>query len=401
MNFNSLKEMDIADKFVLVRADLNVPTKSGTITDTTRIDRLKPTIDYLVEQGAKTILISHFGRPTGVMPQFSQKFLCPSLEKSWGHKVAFATDCIGDAAMEKRNSMKAGDILLLENVRFHAGEEKNDSGFARALASLGEVYVNDAFSVSHRAHASTEAIAHLMPACAGFLMEAELKALEAALDRPKRPLMAIVGGAKVSTKIELLENLVLKVDVLVLGGGMANTFLHAQGYNVGNSLCEKDMVKTAKAIMKKAADHKCTFVLPEDVVCADKFEANSPHEVYDIKSIPQNRMILDIGPRTVETIECQIRGCETVIWNGPMGAFELQPFDKGTNEVAAYVEEHTKSGRMVSVAGGGDTVSALENAGVASSFTYLSTAGGAFLEWMEGKKLPGVAVLRARSSKVA
>jgi phosphoglycerate kinase len=303
--------------------------------------------------------------------------------------------------MDARNKMNAGDILLLENVRFHAGEEKNDSAFARELAKLGDVYVNDAFSVSHRAHSSTEAIAHLMPACAGLLMEEELKALEAALESPARPLMAVVGGAKVSTKLELLENLVLKVDVLVLGGGMANTFLYAQGHKVGNSLCEKEMVNTAKAIMKKAAEHKCTLVLPEDVVCADKFEANSPHETYNIKSVPQDRMILDIGPRTVEAIECQIRGCETVIWNGPMGAFELKPFDKGTNEVAAYVVEHTKSGRMVSVAGGGDTVSALENAGVAGDFTYLSSAGGAFLEWMEGKKLPGVAVLRARSSKVA
>ena len=401
MNFNSLKEMDVADKFVLVRVDLNVPTKAGTITDTTRIDRVKATIDFLTENGAKTIILSHFGRPTGVMPQFSQKFLCPSLEKAWGHHVSFASDCIGVPAMDARNAMKPGDILLLENVRFHAGEEKNDSAFARELAKLGEIYVNDAFSVSHRAHASTEAIAHLMPACAGFLMEEELKALEAALELPKRPLMAVVGGAKVSTKLDLLHNLVLKVDVLVLGGGMANTFLYAQGHKVGNSLCEKDMAHTAKVIMKKAADHKCTLVLPEDVVCADKFEANSPHETYDIKSVPQNRMILDIGPRTVETIECQIRGCETVIWNGPMGAFELTPFDKGTNEVAAYVVEHTKSGRMISVAGGGDTVSALENAGVASDFTYLSTAGGAFLEWMEGKKLPGVAALRARSSKVA
>ena len=401
MRFNSIKNVDVSNKFVLLRADLNVPTKAGKITDTTRIDRLKKTIDYLVSNGAKILILSHFGRPKGITPEFSQKFMTPALEKSWGHRVTFAFDTIGADATNKRNAMKAGDILLLENIRFDEREEKNDVSFAKSLAALGDLYVNDAFSVSHRAHASTEAIAHLLPAYAGLLMIEELEALEKALERPKRPVMAVVGGAKVSTKLDLLNNLVLKVDVLVLGGGMANTFLHALGHNVGNSLCEKDMAKTAQQIMQRAAEHKCTLVLPEDVVAADSFAANSPHEIYSIKDVPKNRMVLDIGPRTIETIECQIRGCETVIWNGPMGAFELKPFDKGTNEVAAYVAEHTVSGRIVSVAGGGDTVSALDNAGTADKFTYLSTAGGAFLEWMEGKKLPGVLALKAKESKVA
>jgi phosphoglycerate kinase len=401
MRFHSIKEVDVNNKFVLLRADLNVPTKAGKITDTARIDRLKKTVDLLVKGGAKLIILSHFGRPKGITPEFSQKFMTPSLETAWGHKVNFANDIIGQDALQKRNSMRAGDILLLENIRFDPREEMNDPAFAKELAKLGDIYVNDAFSVSHRAHASTEAIALLLPAYAGLLMIEELDALEKALERPKRPVMAVVGGAKISTKLDLLNNLVLKVDVLVLGGGMANTFLHAMGYNVGASLCEKDMAKTAQQIIARAAEHKCTLVLPEDVVAADSFAAHSPHDVYDIKSVPANRMILDIGPRTIEAIECQIRGCETVIWNGPMGAFELKPFDHGTNEVARYVAENTQSRKMVSVAGGGDTVSALDNASMADKFSYLSTAGGAFLEWMEGKKLPGVMALKSKGSKVA
>lgn len=401
MRFHSIKEVDVNNKFVLLRADLNVPTKAGKITDTARIDRLKKTVDLLVKGGAKLIILSHFGRPKGITPEFSQKFMTPSLETAWGHKVNFANDIIGQDALQKRNSMRAGDILLLENIRFDPREEMNDPAFAKELAKLGDIYVNDAFSVSHRAHASTEAIALLLPAYAGLLMIEELDALEKSLERPKRPVMAVVGGAKISTKLDLLNNLVLKVDVLVLGGGMANTFLHAMGYNVGASLCEKDMAKTAQQIIARAAEHKCTLVLPEDVVAADSFAAHSPHDVYDIKSVPANRMILDIGPRTIEAIECQIRGCETVIWNGPMGAFELKPFDHGTNEVARYVAENTQSRKMVSVAGGGDTVSALDNASMADKFSYLSTAGGAFLEWMEGKKLPGVMALKSKGSKVA
>jgi phosphoglycerate kinase len=401
MKFQSIKDVSLNNKYVLLRADLNVPTKSGIITDMARIDRLKPTIDHLVKDGAKIIILSHFGRPKGITPEFSQKFLAPALQTAWKVNVTFANDTIGTDAIQKRATLKSGEILLLENIRFDEREEKNDVEFAKQLASFGDVYVNDAFSVSHRAHASTEAIARLLPAYAGLLMIEELTALESALELPKRPVMAIVGGAKVSTKLDLLNNLVLKVDVLVLGGGMANTFLHAKGYNVGTSLCEKEMADTARQIIKRAAEHKCTLVLPEDVVAADSFAANSPHETYDIKNVPADRMILDIGERTVEAIECQIRGCETVIWNGPMGAFELKPFDKGTNEVAAYVVEHTVSGRIISVAGGGDTVSALDNAGVANKFTYLSTAGGAFLEWMEGKKLPGVMALKTSQSKVA
>lgn len=401
MRFHSIKDVDVNNKFVLLRADLNVPTKNGKITDTARIDRLNKTIDLLVSGGAKLIILSHFGRPKGITPEFSQKFMTPSLETAWGHKVNFANDIIGEDALQKRNAMRAGDILLLENIRFDPREEMNDPAFAKELAKMGDIYVNDAFSVSHRAHASTEAIARLLPAYAGLLMIEELDALEKALERPKRPVMAVIGGAKISTKLDLLNNLVLKVDVLVLGGGMANTFLHAMGHNVGASLCEKDMAKTAQQIIARAIEHKCTLVLPEDVVAADSFAAHSPHDVYDIKSVPMNRMILDIGPRTIEAIECQIRGCETVIWNGPMGAFELKPFDHGTNEVARYVAENTETGRMISVAGGGDTVSALDNAGMADKFSYLSTAGGAFLEWMEGKKLPGIMALKSKESKVA
>jgi phosphoglycerate kinase len=393
MQFQSLRTASVTGKYILMRVDLNVPTQDGRVTDTTRIDRLKPTIDFLVQQGARTILLSHFGRPKGITPEFSQKFLTPALEAQWRHPVSFSADCIGDAAMSARNAMKDGDILLLENVRFHAEEEKNDLGFAKQLAVLGDIYVNDAFSAAHRAHASTEGLAHMLPAFAGFLMEEELSALNLALGNPIRPVAAIVGGAKVSTKLDLLNNLVTKVDVLVLGGGMANTFLHAHGVKIGKSLCEPDMVAQVHKIKETAAQHNCKIIIPSDVVVACEFKANPQHSICDVTSIPSDHMALDIGPQTVEQIKTILATCKTIIWNGPLGAFELPPFHTATVSLAQFVAAQTQSGSVKSVAGGGDTVAALEMAGVIEKMTYVSSAGGAFLEWMEGKTLPGVAAL--------
>ncbi|TCO70887.1 phosphoglycerate kinase [Rhodovulum euryhalinum] len=394
MAWKTLDDMDLAGKVTLVRVDINVPVEDGRVTDATRIERIVPTVKDILAKGGKPVLLAHFGRPKGqVVPEMSLKVTLPALEQAFGRGVIFADDCIGLPAKQAVAALSEGDILLLENTRFHAGEEKNDPEMAAALAALGEIYVNDAFSAAHRAHASTEGIARLLPSCAGRNMEAELKALEAALANPVRPVVAVVGGAKVSTKLDLLGNLVAKVDHLVIGGGMANTFLAAQGINVGKSLCEHDMAGTARDIMDKAKVAGCEIVLPVDVVCAREFRAGAENETVAADACPADAMILDAGPETVKRIEEVFAKCKTLIWNGPLGAFEIDPFDAATNAAAQKAADLTKAGVLVSVAGGGDTVAALNGAGVADDFTYISTAGGAFLEWMEGKTLPGVAVL--------
>lgn len=396
MPFKTLRDFDLKGKRVLVRADLNVPAKDGKVSDTTRIDRLKPTIDYLTKAGAKTILLSHFGRPKSAADtEYSQNFLAPVCEKSWGVKVAFAKDCIGDDAAKAVAALNDGDVVLLENVRFHAGEEKNDPAFVADLAKLGDIYVNDAFSAAHRAHASTEGLAHRLPTAAGFLMEAELNALNNALESPQKPVIAIVGGSKISTKLSVLNNLVKKVDYLFLGGGMANTFLAAKGIEVGKSLCERDMIDEAKTIMATCEKAGCELLLPIDRVCVTKFGENAPFEIRKTEEMPAEEEAVDVGPATIEMLEDILAGCKTALWNGPMGVFEVKPFDKGTNDLAKAVATLTQTDSLVSVAGGGDTVSALENAGAADGFTYISSAGGAFLEWLEGKELPGVAALNA------
>ena len=394
--FRTLDDGNFAGKRVLLRVDLNVPVKDGKVTDATRIERVVPTIRELSEDGAKVILLAHFGRPKGEPdPSFSLRPIAPAVEKVLGRRVGFAGDCVGEAARKAVEAMSDGDVLLLENTRFHKGEEKNDEAFTKALAANGDLYVNDAFSAAHRAHCSTEGLAQLLPAYAGRTMQAELEALEKGLGNPVRPVVAIVGGAKVSTKIDLLMNLVKKVDALVIGGGMANTFLAARGTNVGKSLCEHDLADTAKQIMIEAASSGCAIVLPEDGVVAREFKAGADNEVVAIDTIPADAMVLDVGPKSVEAINSWIGRATTLVWNGPLGAFEIAPFDAATVAVAKYAAECTKSGKLTSVAGGGDTVSALNHAGVADDFTYVSTAGGAFLEWMEGKVLPGVAVLQA------
>ncbi len=395
--FKTLDDLtDISGKRVLVRVDLNVPVKDGKVTDATRIERVAPTILELSEKGAKVILLAHFGRPKdGPSPDLSLGLIVPTVEEVLDHAVLFASDCIGTPAADAVAKMNNGDILLLENTRFHKEEEKNDAAFTKALAVNGDIYVNDAFSAAHRAHSSTEGLAHLLPAYAGRTMQAELEALEKGLGNPVRPVVAIVGGAKVSTKIDLLMNLVKKVDALVIGGGMANTFLAARGTNVGKSLCEHDLADTAKQIMIEAATAGCAIVLPEDGVIAREFKAGAENEVVAIEAIPADAMVLDVGPKSVEAINNWIGRATTLVWNGPLGAFEITPFDAATVAAAKYAAECTKTGKLTSVAGGGDTVSALNHAGVADDFTYVSTAGGAFLEWMEGKVLPGVAVLQA------
>ncbi|WP_208600471.1 phosphoglycerate kinase [Rhizobium bangladeshense] len=396
-SFKTLDDLsDISGERVLIRVDLNVPVKDGKVTDTTRIERVVPTILELSGKGAKVILLAHFGRPKdGPSPDLSLSLIAPSVEEVLGHTVLTASDCIGDAAASAVGAMKDGDILLLENTRFHKGEEKNDPDFTKALAANGDIYVNDAFSAAHRAHASTEGLAHLLPAYAGRTMQAELEALEKGLGNPARPVVAIVGGAKVSTKIDLLMNLVKKVDALVIGGGMANTFIAARGTNVGKSLCEHDLAETAKQIMIEAATAGCAIILPEDGVVAREFKAGAANETVDINAIPADAMMLDVGPKSVHAINAWIERASTLVWNGPLGAFEIEPFDAATVAAAKYAAERTAAGKLTSVAGGGDTVSALNHAGVADDFTYVSTAGGAFLEWMEGKELPGVAVLGA------
>jgi phosphoglycerate kinase len=396
MSWKTLDDMDFAGKVALVRVDINVPVEAGKVTDATRIEKIVPTIKDILAKGGKPVLLAHFGRPKGeVVPEMSLAVTLPALEAALGRKVTFVEDCIGGVAKKAVAAMAPGDVLLLENTRFHAGEEKNDPAMAAALAALGHVYVNDAFSASHRAHASTEAIARIMPACAGRLMEAELKALNSALGDPERPVAAVVGGAKVSTKLDLLGNLVSRVDHLIIGGGMANTFLVAQGIEVGKSLAERDMAETAVAILAKAKDAGCEIHLPTDVVVAREFAAGAAHETVAADACPADAMILDAGPETVAAIGAVFENCRTLIWNGPLGAFEIAPFDAATNAAAAKAAELTRAHKLVSVAGGGDTVSALNKAGVARDFTYISTAGGAFLEWMEGKELPGVAALMA------
>ncbi|ACI56508.1 Phosphoglycerate kinase [Rhizobium leguminosarum bv. trifolii WSM2304] len=396
-SFKTLDDLsDIRGKRVLVRVDLNVPVKDGKVTDTTRIERVAPTILELSEKGAKVILLAHFGRPKdGPSPELSLSLIAPSVEEVLDHAVSTASDCIGEAAASAVAAMNDGDILLLENTRFHKGEEKNDPDFTKALAANGDIYVNDAFSAAHRAHASTEGLAHHLPAYAGRTMQAELEALEKGLGDPARPVVAIVGGAKVSTKIDLLMNLVKKVDALVIGGGMANTFIAARGTNVGKSLCEHDLAETARQIMIEAATSGCAIILPEDGVIAREFKAGAANETVDIDAIPADAMVLDVGPKSVQAISAWIERASTLVWNGPLGAFEIEPFDAATVGAAKYAAERTTAGKLTSVAGGGDTVSALNHAGVADDFTYVSTAGGAFLEWMEGKELPGVAVLNA------
>jgi len=394
--FKTLDDLThISGKRVLVRVDLNVPVADGKVTDKTRLERVAPTIVELSKKGAKVILLAHFGRPKGEpVADMSLSLIAPALEEVLDHAVLFASDCIGSAAAEAIAKMNDGDILLLENTRFHKGEEKNDPAFVTELAKNGDIFVNDAFSAAHRAHASTEGLARHLPAYAGRTMQAELEALEKGLGAPARPVVAIVGGAKVSTKIDLLMNLVKKVDALVIGGGMANTFLAARGTQVGKSLCEHDLAETAKQIMIEAATAGCAIVLPDDGVVAREFKANAANEVVDINAIPEDAMVLDVGPKSVEAIKGWISRAETLVWNGPLGAFEIEPFDTATVAAARHAAECTKSGKLVSVAGGGDTVAALNHAGVAEDFTYISTAGGAFLEWMEGKVLPGVAILQ-------
>ena len=393
--FKTLDDLtDIAGKRVLVRVDLNVPVTDGKVSDKTRIERVAPTILELSEKGAKVILLAHFGRPKGEpVADQSLSLIAPAVEEVLDQRVAFASDCIGASAADAIAKMENGDILLLENTRFHKGEEKNTAEFVAELAKNGDIYVNDAFSAAHRAHASTEGLAHHLPAYAGRTMQAELEALEKGLGQPTRPVVAIVGGAKVSTKIDLLSNLVAKVDALVIGGGMANTFIAAQGIDVGKSLCEHDLADTARSIMETAKTAGCAIVLPVDGVVAREFKANAANETVDIIAIPADAMMLDVGPKSVELINGWIEKAATLVWNGPLGAFEIAPFDKATVSAALHAAEQTRAGKLVSVAGGGDTVSALNHAEVADDFSYVSTAGGAFLEWMEGKELPGVAVL--------
>ena len=396
-SFKTLDDLtDISGKRVLLRVDLNVPVKDGKVTDTTRIERVAPTIMELSGKGARVILLAHFGRPKGeAVPSMSLDPIAGIVESVLDHRVHFAADCIGETAKKAVDAMVDGDVLLLENTRFHAGEEKNNPEFAKALAENGDIYVNDAFSAAHRAHASTEGLAHLLPSYAGRTMQAELVALEKGLGNPARPVVAIVGGAKVSTKIDLLQNLVKKVDALVIGGGMANTFLAARGINVGKSLCEHDLAETARAIEAEAQTAGCAIVLPVDGVVAREFKAGADNETVDVTAIPADAMMLDVGPKSVEAINAWITKADTLVWNGPLGAFEIPPFDAATVSAAQHAARRTGEGLLVSVAGGGDTVSALNHAGVAEDFTYVSTAGGAFLEWMEGKPLPGVDVLKS------
>jgi phosphoglycerate kinase len=394
--FRTLDQADVNNKRVLVRVDLNVPMENGRVTDATRLTRIAPTVLELADKAAKVILLAHFGRPKGRDAKDSLKPVAEAMAKVLGRPVQFADDCIGDAAEQAVNALQAGDILCLENTRFHKAEENNEPDFVDALARLGDLYVNDAFSAAHRAHASTEGLAHKLPAYAGRTMQAELEALSKALDTPERPVAAIVGGAKISTKLDLLGNLLAKVDTLIIGGAMANTFLLAQGKPVGKSLVERDLLDTARDIMAKATAQGREIVLPVDVVVAQKFEANAPSRAVPVDAVGDDDMILDIGPRSIEHVVSVLARTKTLVWNGPFGAFEMEPFDTGTVSVAEAAAELTEAGKLVTVAGGGDTVAALNAAGAADRFSYVSTAGGAFLEWMEGKALPGVEALRAK-----
>ena len=398
--FRTIDDLQVSGKRVLVRADLNVPMKDGVVTSTTRIERQAPTIRDLCAKGARVIVCSHFDRPKGkVVPSMSLKPVAEPLAKIVGRPVAFAEDCVGPVAEAAAAKLKDGEVLLLENTRFHAGEEKNDPEMAKGLAKLADFYVNDAFSSAHRAHASTEAVAHLLPSAAGRSMQAELTHLTKALDDPERPLMAVIGGAKVSTKIALLENLVKRVETLVIGGAMANTFLAAEGVNVGKSLYEADHLETARKVITLSTESGAAILLPSDVVVAKEFKAGAASRVCAVKEVAADEMILDVGPASIEEFKKFLLTTKTVVWNGPLGAFETPPFDKGTVAAAKLVAEATKAGKLLSVAGGGDTVSALNKAGVADDFSYVSTAGGAFLEWLEGLELPGVVALMVKESE--
>lgn len=395
--FKTIDDLDFSNKTVLLRADLNVPVDDNfNVTDTTRIDRTVPTILELMEKGAKVVVCAHFGRPKG---EFNEKYSLKPIAKPLEDglkgkaKVVFAKDCVGQDAKQAVANLKQGEVLLLENLRFHKEEKKNDEAFAEKLAELADIYVSDAFSVAHRAHASTQAVVTKMPSVAGRLMQAELEALENALANPQRPVAAVVGGAKVSTKLELLSNMIEKVDLLIIGGGMANTFLYAKGIDVGNSLCEKDMASTAKEIMEKAEKIGCKIMLPEEVVVAKEFAENAENKTVSINSIPSDMMVLDVSTLYAKDLAVELESCKTLVWNGPLGAFEIKPFDEATNVLAQAAASRTKKGKLLTVAGGGDTVSALANAGVDEDFSYISTAGGAFLEWLEGKTLPGVKAL--------
>ncbi|MBL8660730.1 MAG: phosphoglycerate kinase [Rhodospirillales bacterium] len=394
--FRTIDSLDVAGKRVLVRVDFNVPMKDGKVTDTTRIDRTLPTLRELSEKGAKVIVISHLGRPKGQKkPEFSLKPVADALASALSAPVTFATDCIGPEATGVVNAMRDGGFAMLENLRFYPQEEKNDQEFAKQLAENGDILVSDAFSCAHRAHASVEALARIIPSVAGRLMQAELEALEGALGNPQHPVAAVVGGAKISTKLDVLGHLIKKVDQLIIGGAMANTFLNAKGVDVGKSLCEHDMADNARQIMDSADEAGCEIVLPSDAVVAAEFKQGAAATTVPVGEIPGDKMILDVGPKSVDDLNGRLKGYKTLLWNGPLGAFEVEPFDAGTNSVAKEAARLTEDGKLLSVAGGGDTVAALAHAGVGDKFSYVSTAGGAFLEWLEGKTLPGVAVLRS------
>jgi phosphoglycerate kinase len=394
MAWKTLDDMDLRGKRVLTRVDINVPVEDGRVTDATRIERIAATVQDILDRGGKPVLLAHFGRPKGERrDDMSLQPLIPALESVLGARVVFAADCVGSGAQAVVDGLAEGEVALLENTRFHPGEEKNDDALAEDMAKLGDIYCNDAFSAAHRAHASTEALARKLPACAGRLMQAELSALEGALSTPERPVLAVVGGAKVSTKLDLLSNLIDKVDILVIGGGMANTFLAAQGIDVGKSLAEHDMAQTARDIADKAAAKGCELLLPRDVIVAREFKAGAASECVPVEKCPADAMILDAGPDSVAHVRDAIARAKTLIWNGPLGAFEIEPFDAATNAAARFAADRSDQGKLVSVAGGGDTVAALNKAGASDDFSYISTAGGAFLEWMEGKTLPGVAAL--------
>jgi phosphoglycerate kinase len=393
----TIDDLELEGSRALVRLDLNVPVENGLVRDLTRIDRVVPSLRELIDKGAALVLLSHFDRPKGkFVAAMSLRPIAPALAGALNYPITFVpTDWRDDAAAAAARTLRPGQIILPDNTRFHPGEEANDPAFARLLASLADVYINDAFSAAHRAHASTEAVAHLLPAAAGRAMQAELEALERALDRPDRPLAAIIGGAKISTKLDLLSNLISKVDILIIGGAMANTFLAAKGVDVGKSLHERELLDTARATMENAAAGNCRIMLPEDAALAREFKAGAPSRIASVGDVRPDEMILDVGPTTVEAVSTALDGARTLVWNGPFGAFEIEPFDRGTAAVARYVAGLTKAGRLVSIAGGGDTVAALNQAGAADGLTYVSTAGGAFLEWLEGKTLPGVKVLES------
>ena len=394
MTIKTLNDHELQNKKILVRVDLNVPLNQAKILDSSRIERLVPTVRKIIKEGGRPILISHFGRPKGKYDKLlSLEQLIPELSRFFDCRVKFSTETTGTEALKKVEGLANGEVLLLENTRFNPQEEANELNFSKSLSELGDIFCNDAFSASHRAHASTVGVANFMPNCIGLLMQQELTALKSVLSKPKRPVVAVVGGAKVSTKIDLLSNLIQKVDHLVIGGGMANTFLHAQGNPVGASLCEKDLKGTALKVLKRAYERGCEVHIPHDVIIASDFEPNAQFTVVEAGKVPEGKLILDIGPSTCDKINQIFNKCETLIWNGPMGAFEITPFDKGTNITTTFAAKLTNQNQLISVAGGGDTVSALKNAGIVEDFSYVSLAGGAFLEWMEGKKLPGIACL--------